>query len=70
MSLKLFLADGDSLQIWPATAAFFLGPKVTLMHLGPSGLFRIFGSREEDEVSGFFVLSHLWMWGYFRLSKG
>ena len=28
------------------------------------------GSREEDEVSGFFVLSHLWMRGYFRLSKG
>ena len=25
------------------------------------------GSREEDEVSGFFVLSHLWMRGYFRL---
>ncbi len=24
-------------------------------------------SREEDEVSGFFVLSHLWMRGYFRL---
>ncbi len=28
------------------------------------------GSSEEDEVSGFFVLSHLWMRGYFRLSKG
>ncbi len=27
----------------------------------------IFGSSEEDEVSGFFVLSHLWMRGYFRL---
>ncbi len=26
-----------------------------------------YGSREEDEVSGFFVLSHLWMRGYFRL---
>ena len=25
------------------------------------------GSREEDEVSGFFVLSHLWLRGYFRL---
>ena len=25
------------------------------------------GSREEDEVSGFFVLSHLGMRGYFRL---
>ncbi len=24
-------------------------------------------SREEDEVSGFFVLSHLWMRGYFKL---
>ncbi len=23
------------------------------------------GSSEEDEVSGFFVLSHLWMMGYF-----
>ena len=29
-----------------------------------------FGSSEEDEVSGFFVLSHLWIRGYFRLSKG
>ena len=28
---------------------------------------KIIGSREEDEVSGFFVLSHLWMRGYFRL---
>ncbi len=28
---------------------------------------RKMGSREEDEVSGFFVLSHLWMRGYFRL---
>ena len=28
---------------------------------------KYFGSREEDEVSGFFVLSHLWMRGYFRL---
>ena len=31
------------------------------------------GSSEEDEVSGFFVLSHLWMRGYLgwvRLSKG
>ena len=27
----------------------------------------IFGSSEEDEVSGFFVISHLWMRGYFRL---
>ncbi len=27
----------------------------------------VFGSSEEDEVSGFFVLSHLWMRGYFRL---
>ncbi len=27
------------------------------------------GSSEEDEVSGFFVLSHLWMRGYFRLSQ-
>ncbi len=26
-----------------------------------------FGSSEEDEVSGFFVLSHLWMRGDFRL---
>ena len=26
-----------------------------------------FGSSEEDEVSGFFVVSHLWMRGYFRL---
>ena len=26
--------------------------------------------RSEDEVSGFFELSHLWMRGYFRLSKG
>ncbi len=42
MSINLFLADGDSLQIWPATAAFFLGPKVTFMHLGPFGLFKIF----------------------------
>ena len=25
------------------------------------------GSREEDKVSGFFVLSDLWMRGYFRL---
>ncbi len=25
------------------------------------------GSREEDDVSGFFVLSHLGMKGYFRL---
>ncbi len=25
------------------------------------------GSREEDEVSDFFVLSHLWMMGYFIL---
>ena len=25
------------------------------------------GSSEEDEVSGFFVLSHLWMRGYFWL---
>ncbi len=28
---------------------------------------KIIGSSEEDEVSGFFVLSHLWMRGYFRL---
>ncbi len=28
---------------------------------------KIMGSSEEDEVSGFFVLSHLWMGGYFRL---
>ena len=28
---------------------------------------RKIGSREEDEVSGFFVLSHLWIRGYFRL---
>ena len=28
---------------------------------------RNFGSSEADEVSGFFVLSHLWMRGYFRL---
>ncbi len=28
-------------------------------------IYTIFGSR--DEVSGFFVLSHLWMRGYFRL---
>ncbi len=28
------------------------------------------GSSEEDEVFSFFVLSHLWMRGYFRLSKG
>ena len=28
---------------------------------------KIKGSSEEDEVSGFFVLSHLWMRGYFRL---
>ena len=27
------------------------------------------GSREEDEVSGFFVLSHILIRGYFRLSK-
>ncbi len=26
-----------------------------------------FGTSEEDKVSGFFVLSHLWMNGYFRL---
>ena len=25
------------------------------------------GSSEEDEVSVFFVLSHVWMRGYFRL---
>ncbi len=31
---------------------------------------KLFGSSEEEEVSGFFVLSHLWMRGYFRLSKG
>ena len=28
---------------------------------------KLFGSSEEHEVSGFFVLSHLWMRGYFRL---
>ena len=28
---------------------------------------KYFGSSEEDEVFGFFVLSHLWMRGYFRL---
>ncbi len=27
----------------------------------------LFGSREEDEVSGFFILSHLWIRSYFRL---
>ncbi len=26
-----------------------------------------FGTSQEDEVFGFFVLSHLWMRGYFRL---
>ncbi len=31
------------------------------------GLKRKNRSSEEDEVSGFFVISHLWMRGYFRL---
>ncbi len=31
---------------------------------------KFLGSSEEDEVFGFFVLSYLWMRGYFRLSKG
>ena len=28
------------------------------------------GSREESEVAGFFVFSHIRMMGYFRLGKG
>ena len=32
--------------------------------------FRIFGSREVSEASGFFVFSHIQMMGYFRLGKG
>ncbi len=31
---------------------------------------RKFGSREESEVAGFFVFSHIRMIGYFRLGKG
>ena len=27
----------------------------------------ILGSKEEYEVAGFFVFSHIWMMGYFRL---
>ncbi len=33
---------------------------------GVQSLDRKSGSREEDEVSGFFVLSYLWMRDYFR----
>ena len=28
---------------------------------------RKFGAREESEVEGFFVFSHIWIMGYFRL---
>ena len=31
---------------------------------------RNFGSKEEYEVALFFVFSHIWMIGYFRLGKG
>jgi len=31
---------------------------------------RNFGSREESEVAGFFVFSHIRMIGYFKLGKG
>ena len=30
----------------------------------------MFGSREESEVADFFVFSHIWIMGYFRLGKG
>ena len=30
-------------------------------------LISLFGSREEDEVAGFFLFSHIRMRGYFRL---
>ncbi len=32
-----------------------------------SFLISLFGSREEDEVAGFFLFSHIRMRGYFRL---
>ena len=34
---------------------------------GRTDTIRTVGSREDDKVSGFFVLSHLRMRGYFRL---
>ncbi len=34
------------------------------------GLNTNFGSLEESEVAGFFVFSHIWMMGDFRLGKG
>ena len=41
---------------------------ITILNMGVRiDFIKIFGSSEEDEVSGFFVLSHLWMRGYFRL---
>ena len=31
---------------------------------------RMFGTRKESEVAGFFVFSHIQMMDYFRLGKG
>ena len=37
------------------------------MKVGSFLKYKNLGSSEKDEVSGFFVLSHLWMRDYFRL---
>ncbi len=33
-------------------------------------LYKIMGSREEDEIAGYFVFSNIRMRGYYRLGKG
>ncbi len=60
--LVQFFSKENSIQVW---FGFFYRRG---LHSSCEERIRIFGSSEEDEVSGFFVLSHLWMRGYFRLS--
>ncbi len=64
----------DDRTIDRVTTVFSVGPRyifkyIDIYMVGKDNLIdRIFGSREESQVVGFFVFSHIQMMGYFRLS--